>query len=324
MAKTTAAERRFLEVPMIMSFLFPDNVRSKWCAGFPFLAAVLAVSAAGAAGQEAGKIETLRIGTSGSLALGAAGDPKEPAQDTLKNFIKTETGFDNEIIRQKNWTELAEKLAKGQLHLGVFQGYEFAWAQEKYPELRPLTIAVNVYPYRHACVLVRQDNKAADFAGLQGQSCALPSAQAYIRLFVERQCQANGKPVAKFFSQVAAPDNSEDALDDVVDGVVQAVVVDRVGLEAFQHRKPGRFGRLKEVLRSQAFPAPLVAFANEKLDEETRQRFQDGLINARKTDKGKNLLTYFKLTGFEAPPGDLGHVLAETRKAYPRPSDEAK
>src|SRR5262245_53715471 len=72
--------------------------------------------------------ETLRIGTSGSLAPERGGQKNESALSTLKGFIQEETGLNNEIVRQKDWRELADGMAKGQLHLGVFQGYEFAWA----------------------------------------------------------------------------------------------------------------------------------------------------------------------------------------------------
>src|SRR5229473_2488834 len=75
-------------------------------------------------GQQAKKIDVLQIGTSGSLALNASGTKEETALDALKSFIKTETGFDNEIIQQKNYEELVQKMVSGQLHLGVFQGFE--------------------------------------------------------------------------------------------------------------------------------------------------------------------------------------------------------
>ena len=45
-------------------------------------------------------------------------------------FIKDETGLNNEILRRDSWQEVADELAKGRLHLALFQGYEFAWAQE--------------------------------------------------------------------------------------------------------------------------------------------------------------------------------------------------
>jgi ABC-type phosphate/phosphonate transport system substrate-binding protein len=268
------------------------------------------------------KIDVLRIGTSGTLST----DKKEEsALETLKAFIKEETGFDNEIVRQKDWRGLTDKMSKGELHLGVFQGYEFAWAQEKQPELKPLALAVNVYRYPVAYVVTQRDNAVKDFDGLQGQSISIPSGgQRFLRLYVERQCQTRGKKPEEFFAKVTAPDNTEDAVDDVVDGGVQATVVDRAALEAYKRRKPGRFKKLKEVAHSQPFPPPLVAYYGNVLDEGTRERFRQGLLDAANKDKGQTMLTMFRLTGFEAVPEDFDKVLAETRKNYPAPNGTAK
>ena len=277
---------------------------------------------AAAGGQPAAQVKVLRIGTSGTLAQETQADKEEAALDTLKSFIKSETGFDNEIVRQKDWRELAEKLAGGQLHLAVFQGHEFAWAQARHAKLRPLALAVNVHTYRTAHIVTRKDNKAADFEGLKGQSFVLPRvAQAHLQLFAERQTQARGATPEKYFSKITTPDNLEDAVDDVVDGKVQAAVVDRVGLEAYKRRKPGRFDRLKEVARSPALPPPVVAYQAGVLDEATLKRFREGLLNAKKKEKGERLLTLFRLTGFEPVPGDFDRVLAETRKAFPPPGE---
>src|SRR6266404_7795020 len=127
--------------------------------------------ATAAHGQQ-GKIDVLRIGASGALSTEKK---EESALETLKGFIKDDTGFTNEIVRQKDWRELADKMTKGELQLGVFQGYEFAWAQEKQPQLKPLALAVNVYRYPVAYVVTQRDNPAKDFAGLQGQTLSIPA-----------------------------------------------------------------------------------------------------------------------------------------------------
>lgn len=275
--------------------------------------------------EPAKKIDVLHIGASGSLALNASGTKEETALDALKSFVKTETSFDNEVLQQKNYEELLQKMASGQLHLGVFQGFEFAWAQPENPKLQPLALAVDVYLYRYAYVMVRRDSKFADFAALQGQILSIPQVgQGHLRLFVERRSQAHGKSLEAFFSKIATPDNIEDALDDVVDRVVQAAVVDRVGLEAYKRRKPGRFAQLKELEHSQAFPPPLVAYYDDVVDRPTRKRFQDGLLTANRKEKGQRLLNLFKLTGFALPPNDFAQVLAETRKLYPPPKEVVK
>ncbi len=278
------------------------------------LAALLLVWVGAGAGRQA-KVDVLRIGTSGGLAT----EKKEAsALETLKAFIKEETGMDNEILRQKDWRELVDRLAKGELHLGVLQGYEFAWAREKYAGLKPLALAVNVHTYPVAHVVTRQNNKAKGFSDLQGQSLALPeTGQRFLRLFVDHQAQAAGKKAEGFFSKITTPDNVEDALDDAVDGVVDAVAADRAALEAFKRRKPGRFRQLKEVARSKPFPPPLIAYYGKALDEATRERFRTALLGASRKEKGETTLTLFRLTGFVAVPEDFDKVVAETRKTYP-------
>jgi ABC-type phosphate/phosphonate transport system substrate-binding protein len=265
------------------------------------------------------KLDVLRIGTSGTLTP-ASGNEKENLQ-SLQSFIRDETGFPNEIIRQKGWNELGAKMAQGQLHLGVFRGYEFAWAQEKYPALAPLALAVNIYRYPVVHIVAQRDDSAADLVALQGHSLAIPnSGLAEVQFFVDRQIATLGKKPQTFFSSLSTPENVEDALDDLVDGKVQAVATDRAALDAYKQQKPGRFKRLKEVVHSQPFPPPLVTYYGTVLDEPTRQRFQRGLLNANQSDRGQTLLTLFRLTAFESVPPDFARVLAETRKAYPPPT----
>ena len=63
--------------------------------------------------------------------------------ESLQSFIKDETGFKNDIHTEKDWRVLVGKMAKGDPHLGVLQGYELAWARKDNPRLKPLAIAVN-------------------------------------------------------------------------------------------------------------------------------------------------------------------------------------
>src|SRR6266566_9766168 len=99
------------------------------------LVAVVGAVGGPASAQQATARGDLRIGTSGAIAEEKPGGNTKGAIETLRDFIKEETGFNNEIDRQKDWRELADKMAKKQLDIGVFQGFEFAWAQEKYPTL---------------------------------------------------------------------------------------------------------------------------------------------------------------------------------------------
>jgi ABC-type phosphate/phosphonate transport system substrate-binding protein len=287
------------------------------------VAAILMVPIATARAQDPPK--TLRIGSSGSLTSPPSGTSEQAALDTLRDFIKDQTAMNDEIVRETDWRALAEKMTKGNLHLGVFQGYEFAWAQAKYPGLRPVAVAVNVYTYPTVYVVTRKEHAATNFAGLQGQSLTMPAGPGYLRLFIDRQCEAQEGKAEAFFSQIATADNVEDAVDDLVDGKVQAVAADKASLEAYKKRKPGRFNQLKAIATSAPFPPTAIVTVYDKmLDQATLQRVRDGLLRSSRSDRGQTLLTVFRLTSFQGPPEDLDRVLTETRKTYPAPDRGTK
>jgi ABC-type phosphate/phosphonate transport system substrate-binding protein len=267
----------------------------------------------------------LRIGTIGSLPTTGGQANEKSALRTLQGFVKDETDMDNEIVKQKDWQELAKKLSTGELHLGVFPGYLYARAQPKHPDLQPLAVAVNAYVYPVVYVVAKKDNRANDFAGLQGQSLALmDSAPGYLRLYLERQCQLAGKKVESSFSKMTSPDNFEDAFDDVVDAKVDAVVADLAAVEAYKRRKPARFAKLKTVAQSQPFPPAVVACYGDFIDEASRKQLRKGLLDASNKERGQTMLTLFRLTHFQTPPADFDKVLAATRAAYPGEGDQGK
>ena len=106
----------------------------------------------------------------------------------------------------------------------------------------------------------------------------------------------------------------------MVYGVVQAAAVDRASLLAYKRRKAGRFKQLREVAHSQPFPPTVIASCGKFLDESSRKRFRAGLLGAARKEKGRTMLTLFRLTGFEAVPVDFAKVLARTQKTYPPPT----
>jgi ABC-type phosphate/phosphonate transport system substrate-binding protein len=265
-----------------------------------------------------GKVDVLRIGTSGSLVPENQSGSDKGALELLKGLIKDESGLDSDISQLQSWRELAEKMTQGQFEMGVFQGYEFAWAQEHNPELRPVVLAVNIDRYPVVYVMAREDNAANNFAGLEGQTLRIPdTAPRCVRLFVQRQCEANGKKPEAFFSKITPAENVEDALDDTGDGVVQATVLDRAALEAYKRRKPARFNRLKEVAHSQPFPPIIIAEYDRAVADESLRRFRQGLIGAASKQKTRTVLTFLQLTRFDPVSSDLERVLATTRKTYP-------
>jgi ABC-type phosphate/phosphonate transport system substrate-binding protein len=286
------------------------------------LLAVLAVLAgAGAAtAQDDEQPAGVRIGMVSSLFR----DTPEPLVRAMMQpfgaLMESQTGLAGTLVPAGDAAHLGALLADDKVQIGVFHGIEFGWARQRHPELRPLMIAVNQQRHLEAFVLVRAGRAPERFADLKGKAVALPQhSREHCHIFLQRRCQELGLPINEYFGTVTTPPTVEDALDDVVDGVVQAALVDGVSLECYQRRKPGRYARLKVLERSEVFPAAVVAYHPGSVDEATLRRFREGLINANKGALGRQFLTLWKLTGFEPVPADYEKTLTEILKAYPHP-----
>ena len=212
---------------------------------------------AGPGRAETKKIPVLHIGTTETFVEeNVPKDADETAvEDIYRQFIQAETGFGSDFVVLENHEVLAERLASGKLQLGVFMGYEFAWAQARHPKLKVLAVSVNHHSYMYPALVVHRDGPVSDLADLKGKTLALPRwGQGYGRLFVAAQSRRAGQDPGAFLGHIDSFEDAETPLDEVVDGTQQAAVVDRLGLEAYQRRKPGRFARLKKISESPPVP----------------------------------------------------------------------
>ena len=92
------------------------------------------------------------------------------------------------------------------------------------------------------------------------------------QVFIDQQCQECGRPACQFFSRLDTKANVENALDDVYEEKIQAVVVDDVAWECYRRRKPGRAEQLKDLLQSEPFPNTAVVYRADYMDEPTLNR----------------------------------------------------
>ncbi len=262
--------------------------------------------------------QVLRIGI---MATFYRDQPEEIVKTTigsLKELMLAQTGFDGEPIKVESYEKLGEELAKNNQQLGVFYGHEFAWARKKHAKLRPLVIAVNQAQHLRAYLIIRNDANLSVLEDFQGKSLAIPfhtPEPCYV--FLESKCRAAGRKAEQLFTKIVRPANVEVALDDVVDGTVDACLVEEVARNAYQRRKPGRFAKLKEAQKSEVFPAAVVAFRPEYWDKADLEIIKGSLLKAQQNPEGRQLLTLWKLTGFEQVPYDYEKALAKVLKAYP-------
>jgi ABC-type phosphate/phosphonate transport system substrate-binding protein len=249
--------------------------------------------------------------------------PPSWVQMTTKPFsdlMKEQTGLAGKVITSGAALDLGRQLQDGKVQLGVFHGVEFAWAQERYPNLEPLMIAVNRERHLHANLVVRWDCTAKDFGDLKGKILALPRrSREHCHLFLERHCRELGMEPKEYFDKVVCHGGVEDALDDVIRGKVQGAIVDSALLEWYGRLKPGCHSGLKIVKRSEVFPAAVIVYRKGALDDATLQRFRKGMLDAHQNTKSNELMRMWSLTGFERIPEDYQQTLTDIRKAYPAP-----
>ncbi len=246
------------------------------------------------------------------------------AMKPFSALVKMQTGFDSELSPPTDTETVAELLSKNKVQLALFEGVEFAWAKQNWPDLQPLVIVVNEHRNRQAFLIVRQDSKITRFSDLQGKQLAIPRrSRSHCHLFVERLSQENGKEAKDFFSKLITSSGAEAALDDLADGAVQAVVVDREALDCYKRRKPGRFGKLKELQKSEVFPDSAIAYRSGVFDQAVLNCFREGLEKADSTPTGRQLLILWQMTSFEPVPADYERMLADIGKAYPPPKTAA-
>jgi ABC-type phosphate/phosphonate transport system substrate-binding protein len=274
--------------------------------------------------HEVSHAATVRVGLVETLFRDTPAPLVQSMMRPFRSLMQSQTGLSGEIVPGIPPDDLGRQLKDDKVQLAVYHGFEFAWARQKDPNLKPLMIAVNQQSHLRALLLVREDGGAAAFADLREKSLAVACrTREHCHLFLERRCQAAGATPKTFFGRVVTPRCAEDALDAVVNGTVDATVVDGVFLDWYRQRKPARFARLKALEQSEVFPAAVVAYYGSAIDEATLRRFREGMISAKDNPRGQQLMSLCQITSFEPIPDDYDRLLTDIAKAYP-PADKGQ
>jgi ABC-type phosphate/phosphonate transport system substrate-binding protein len=265
----------------------------------------------------------VRVALADSLLPSTSATMTQLALRTLRPLLRAQTRLNGELVLGGDALTLGQKLRNGEAQVGAFYGFELAWARQQCPTLKPIVITVNRHRYDQVKVMIRKDSTAARCDDLVGKSVALPAdSRHHCRLFFERRFIRPDESAGDFFSQVTAPNDTEDALDDVVEGKVEAAIVDAADLVRYQEAKPGRARRLKALCESERFPCAAIAYQPGQIDEATVARFRTGLIGARNNARGRQMLQLLRITRFEPVPNNYESRLVAIAKAYPPPEAE--
>jgi ABC-type phosphate/phosphonate transport system substrate-binding protein len=288
--------------------------------GIAALAVLTGVSGVALAPRAAaGDGSFIRIGLIHSLFR----DTSEPLMQIImrpfRALMETQTGVQGQLVAAGEANDLAQRLKSGDCQLGLFHGFEFAWARQAVPELKPLLIAVpKKQRLLRAHLVVAAEGSVKSVADLKGKAIALPHmSREHCRLFLERRCVPAGNSPGTFFSLVSMPRNAEDAIDDVIDGRSAAAVIDDGDLESYRIQFPEYFAKVKVLLQSEAFPCAVIAYYPGKLSQSLVDRFREGMLSAKDSQRGRQVMQLCRISSFEEIPDDFDKMLADIAKAYP-------
>lgn len=284
------------------------------------LASLFLLSGPDTRAAKSGTSDAVRIGIVGSLFRDVPESLVRALMQPFATLMEAQTGLSGELYPAGRADELARKLIDDKVHIGVFQGIEFAWAQERYPELQPLMIVFTRDSHQQAFLIMRKQDARGGFAGLRGKTVALPKfSHEHCYQFMEKGCRQLGQTPDKLFAKIVKPTSAEDALDDVADGTVAAAILEKVPLECYQRRKPGRFAEMSVAAESPIFPASVIVCRRGALPDEVIRRFREGMLNGQNTPVGRQLLMLWRVGGFELIPADYESICKNIVKDYPPP-----
>jgi ABC-type phosphate/phosphonate transport system substrate-binding protein len=236
----------------------------------------------------------------------------------FRDLMTKHVGYSGDVEVVDDPLTLCDRLKEGKVQLGVFHGFEFAWAQQKCDDLIPVIVTQPPGGVVQGLVVVAKDCPAKTLADLKDGTVLIPrGAKAHTLVFLDKLRDGLSADTAKPTSKADA--TPEDVLNAVATGEAKAALVDVNGLEGYKVLQPGAFKSLRVLAKSEEFPPAVVCYRKGAITDDQAARIRDGLTASAKTPSGKMLMTLWNLKGFEAPPKGYQAALDEILKAYPVP-----
>jgi ABC-type phosphate/phosphonate transport system substrate-binding protein len=288
-----------------------------WLLGLGVLAMALPALAAEPLTEASGPV---RIGMMASIFRDVPSAMFPVLSRPFTAMMKQRSGLTGEATQVPDVATITQQLRDGHIHLAVYHGFEFAWARANAPdELEPLVVCNCGQPKFQAFLMVRHDQSLKSIAELNDKKIGVPiGTREHCRLFLDRLWASthDGKQFPP--AQMARGGSAESALDDVVDGVLPAALVDNVALTSYANMNPARVKNLRPALSSELFPLSVVVCRKGGLTPSLAATLKRSLIELNQSREGQNLMFLWKLKGFEAVPADFNAQLDRVFVAYPQ------
>lgn len=263
-------------------------------------------------------IPQLRIGLIKSLFAGNA--TSLSAAQPVGEMLGAQIGVRLEFVVCEDHEDMAKKLQKGEVQLGVIHGIEYAWAKMAAPELQPLGLALNQNIKLKAVLLVRNEDSAGSVADLCGCELLQPK-KSYLHngLFLNKLLLDAGKAPVGYFKQGKICHSTDALLDNLVDGVGRSALLDSAAWAVYQDRKPGRANKLRVLAESCDFPTAAILYKPGMMDANQEKSVRQGFLSIHEKPMGQQMLLFWRLQRFVPVTEEYNQLCKDILKDYPQP-----
>jgi len=215
-----------------------------------------------------------------------------------------------------------EKVAKGDVHLGIAWGLEYGWLEQRHRELEAMAVVSTLGGNGGTSfyLAVPDDSPRLTLKDLKGTRIAMYSrSPQFSRIYLDRRLRELGETTESFFTSVAVNPTAVGAVFSVFNGDADCVLVGTQTYTTHVYTRPSL--KLRIVDTSDVFPPP-VLFGSPEVVNGLQPRLW-GTVKARLerihvTPAGRQAMDFWRMRAW-TDPGKVGfrETLEDSRRRYP-------
>ncbi len=260
--------------------LWPNNLFFRYSLFFSLLLSISTTTVSCAGPELSDKnSESLRVAVLPWQSSKGQQEKLQPLAKYLGTHLKHPVNF--QIT--KNYTEAVDLIVKEEVDMAYLAALTYIKARERNPNIKPLVIPINRIsgrPWYTSVIIADTTKNIKTIEDLKGKRFAFVSPSSTSGFLIPMNgLQTAGIDPTRDFSKIRYSGSHDQATQDLVDGVVDAVTNDKASF--LRSQKSGKLdANYKIIWESGPIPAPPIVINTKKFTPKIIDQLQEILIDA--------------------------------------------
>ena len=260
--------------------LWPNNLFFRYSLFFSLLLSISTTTVSCAGPELSDKnSESLRVAVLPWQSSKGQQEKLQPLAKYLGTHLKHPVNF--QIT--KNYTEAVDLIVKEEVDMAYLAALTYIKARERNPNIKPLVIPINRIsgrPWYTSVIIADTTKNIKTIEDLKGKRFAFVSPSSTSGFLIPMNgLQTAGIDPTRDFSKIRYSGSHDQATQDLVDGVVDAVTNDKASF--LRSQKSGKLdANYKIIWESGPIPAPPIVINTKKFTPKMIDQLQEILIDA--------------------------------------------